>query len=308
VGLTIAHFTDIHITRPPVRIRWRELLSKRVVGWANLRFSGRFKHLKNAVSITSVLVEDIVALAPDHVLFTGDVSSLSLREEFEDARRVLAPLIDAMGAGGATGTAAGRITGIPGNHDVYTGAAAKADVFGELFGDWLRSDDDAKSPILRLLGDEVALIALIDSRPTELFDSSGKVGEEQLKRLDALLDDSRLSGRRRILALHYGPRRADGSRDTNLHGLRDSEELLQLIGGRVDLVVHGHLHDRFVLEKGARTPVTIANPGSATHGAHDRAYHLLHVDDGGIRISARRYDDERQAFVEWPDAPGIGAS
>lgn len=300
MALTIAHFSDIHITRAPTRIRWRELLSKRVVGWANLRFFGRYGHLKSALRVTSALVEDIVALQPDHVLFTGDVSSLSLREEFEDALRVLAPLIDAMGPD------AGRITGIPGNHDVYTGGAAEADVFGELFGDWLRSDDDAPTPILRRLGDEVALMALIDSRPTELLDSSGRVGEEQLSRLDALLDDARLQGRRRILALHYGPRRRDGSPDSNLHGLRDSHELLKLVDGRVDLIVHGHLHDRFVLRKGDHTPVTIANPGSATHGAHDRAYHLLYVDGDGIRLAARRYDEDLGAFVQWAEAPGTG--
>jgi len=292
----LAHFSDIHITSAPRDVPWRSLLSKRVVGWANLKFLGRHAELRDAARITKALVDDIAEIAPDHVLFTGDLTGLSLREEFEAAATVLAPLLDG-----------DRATGIPGNHDVYTRRAVRAGYYQRLFGAWEVSDREPSPPIVRQLGDSLALVALVDARPAAWHDSSGAVGDDQLRRLEECLADPAIRTRRKVLALHYGPRRADGTPDTRLHGLRDADRVLEIAAsGGVDLIVHGHLHRRFVLPCGDGTPVTIANPGSATYGAGDRAYHVIEIDDAGLRLIARRWDAATGRFAPWPDAPGAG--
>ena len=288
----LAHFSDIHLSTPAAEIPWRALFSKRFFGWVNLGLLGRYSRLRDAGRVTAALVKDLESQRPDHILFTGDVTGLSLEREFKEARGLLAPLIDG-----------GNISGIPGNHDVYTYSAERQRLYETYFGEWEKSDRPEPPPGVRLLGDDLALFYVKDSRPTALHDSSGKVGEEQLARLSELLDDPGLKNRRRILALHYGPRRADGRPDSRHHGLRDADELLAIARkGEVDLIVHGHLHNRFVLKSQENTPVPIANPGSLTYSAYDQAYHIYLVDQSGIRLEVRRFDDTTGAFTAWTQA------
>jgi 3',5'-cyclic AMP phosphodiesterase CpdA len=292
MSFRLAHFSDIHLTQDPRQVSWNDLPSKRFVGWLNLRFLGRYSWLRHAARITSAMLEDFKGVEPDHVLFTGDATGLSLPAEFEAVRNLLAPLIES-----------GRITGIPGNHDLYVRSAVRLKLYETYLGDWEQSDWPGAPPIVRLLTEDLALVCLKDSRPRPLYDSSGLVGKEQLQRLHEVLADPRLGSRRRILALHYAPRRANGTPDSRGHGLRDAEEVLAAAKqGNVDLIVHGHIHERFILPAGAGTPVSLANPGSLTYGAFDRAYHLYHVDATGVRIEIRSYDEARDAFVARPGA------
>ena len=116
--MRIAHFSDIHITADSSAIPWRAMLSKRIVGWLNLQLLGRKGDFREAASITSALVADLRELQADHILFTGDLSGLALDSEFEEAHRLLEPLLGS-----------GRITGLPGNHDLYVPAAARAGTY-----------------------------------------------------------------------------------------------------------------------------------------------------------------------------------
>ncbi|MFP6632361.1 MAG: metallophosphoesterase [Planctomycetota bacterium] len=294
--MRIAHFSDIHVTASTGDIPWRAMFSKRIVGWLNLQLLGREEDFREAEEITAALVKDIQQVGADHILFTGDLTGLALDSEFERARLLLAPILDSE-----------NITGIPGNHDFYVPAAAKDGTYDRHFGSWERSELANPPPIVRLLGEEAALIALRDSRPNAFHDSSGMVGDDQLKKLDAVLADPALEGRRKLLALHYGPRRSTGEPDSRFHGLRDAEELLAAASaGGVELLLHGHLHNRFVLPAGGSTPITIATPGSATHSRYEQAYHLIDLGPEGIELSARRYDPGSGGFSEWPGAPGSG--
>jgi 3',5'-cyclic AMP phosphodiesterase CpdA len=307
--LRLAHFTDIHVTASPREIPWRELLSKRFLGWVNLTVLGRAGAFAEAPQVTRAFVEDVMRVAPDRILATGDFTAISLPCEFTAAREALQPLFE--------GEA--DVTAIPGNHDVYVRSALRRRLYEEAFAPWVRTDLEPESfpaelrhlwpyPLVRLFGDEAALVCLRDARPALPHDSSGRAGAEQLRLLASLLADRRVASRTPVLALHYGLRRADGSPDTCFHRLRDAERVLQVAGARgVRLVVHGHLHRRFVLPAGAAGPAAVANPGSLTSRHGDRAYHIYTIDGPRIRLEARRYDPARGEFVPWPDAPGAGA-
>lgn len=304
--IRIAHFSDIHITEAPARIPWSALLSKRVVGWANLKFGRRHARLANAATVAGALIKDLQTSELDHLLFTGDVTGLSLRSEFETAEGVLRPLLNDP-----------RATGIPGNHDVYVRSAVRDRLFDDYIGAWVRTDLQRHEfpeplrasypyPLLRLIGDEVALVCLNDSRPAAFYDSSGRVGQAQLDALAFVLDQPQLEGRALILALHYGLLRADGTPDTLFHRLRDADDVLEVAGRKgVHLIVHGHIHHRFVHPQSGTTPA-IVDPGALAYKGRDCAYHIYTVDAESITLDTRRYDSSSNEFGPWPEAPGNG--
>jgi 3',5'-cyclic AMP phosphodiesterase CpdA len=304
----LAHFTDLHFTQAPRHYAWRDLLSKRCVGWANLALLGRYPLFRDAAEVTRACVADLARQRPDHVMITGDFTATSLPSEFDAARAALAPLLE---SGLET-------TVIPGNHDVYVRSALRDRLFERAFGRWARTEWQAHEfpasvrglypfPLVRLLGRDVALIALRDARPAWLLDSSGRVGPAQRSMLRALLGAPELAERTKVLALHYGLRRRDRSPDTHRHGLRDAEAVLRIAEeAGVSLVIHGHLHGRFVFSSGTVSVPAIADPGSLTAASGPRAYHVYHVGSESIELEARRYDASSGQFVAWPDGPGVG--
>jgi 3',5'-cyclic AMP phosphodiesterase CpdA len=302
----IAHFTDIHITAPPFRISWKDLFSKRFLGWVNLTL-GRSSAFSDAGTVVEALVRDLEALKPDHIVSTGDLTGLSLPAEFEAAGKALAPLFDST-----------ALTSIPGNHDVYVRSAVRRKLYEGAFGKWTRTalalEDFPEElrqcypyPLVELLGEDAALLSLLDVRPNALHDSSGLVGERQVRMLERLLVDPKIASRTKVLALHTGVCLSDRRPDKRFHGLRDARSVLETARkGKVSLIIHGHIHRRFVIPADPEYPFAIANPGSLTSRRHDRTYHLFELSGGQVTLSARRYDDETKAFVPWPDAPGTG--
>ncbi len=310
MSLRLVHFTDLHYTLPPRKIPKSKLCSKRILGYLNLTLRGRYDAFAETSKVVRAFVRDLsdgAGAEADAIVFTGDVTGLSLEDEFRAAAEDLKPLLDDP-----------RVIGIPGNHDVYVRAAARQGHFERWFGAWLKTDfaadrfpADAREsypfPLVRLLGEEAVLLCLRDVRPAALWDSSGKVDDAQLRALEHILRLDELGSRTRILALHYAPLRADGSPDRFSHRLRNADTVMKLAASHgVSLIVHGHLHDRFVHPEGGRSAVPIANPGSLSYENQDRAYHVLTVDGGRIGLQARRYDSAEDRFVDWPDAPSSG--
>jgi len=305
--IRIAHFTDIHFTADPSQIAWRDLLSKRVLGWMNLALFRRHHSFGDAAAIVAALVQDLQELKPDHIVSTGDLTGLSLRSEFAAARSALAPILDLE-----------NITGIPGNHDVYVRSAVREQLYESSFGQWSRTDltpDEFPEPLrasypyplVRLLNENVALLCLRDVHPNPLHDSSGRVGELQLELLELLLKDPRIALRTKIVALHCGIHRAGGALDRRFHRLRDGRRLLSIAAaGKVSLLIHGHTHAPFVLTGRGPAALAFANPGSLTSSRHSQAYHIYRIESGTIEVAARRYHAIARKFVPWHDAPQAG--
>ena len=171
--MRLAHCSDLHLLSHD-GAGWLALANKRWIGAMNL-LSSRSRHYH--VAAFESMVEDLNAQGIDHVLCTGDVTNLALRQEFEFAKDKFDKL-----ALGPTG-----VTVIPGNHDAYV--AEGVPLFGELFGDYHttdpgfehipgeadRDDDDLRWPIVRVRG-ELALIGVSTSRATPWFTAYGRVG------------------------------------------------------------------------------------------------------------------------------------
>lgn len=290
----IAHFTDIHFTELPSRVPLRQLLSKRLIGWANMKLLGRYADFEDTALVARALTRDLAEQDLDGIVFTGDLTGLALETEFAAAKEALAPLLEDQ-----------RVIGIPGNHDVYTYGSNGA--FERHFPAWLRSENSSTAPypIVRTYGDEVAVIAVKDVRPCLPHDSSGRLPKDQLERVRTLVRE--LEGRVIILAMHYCIRMQDQPRDSYFHRLRNDREVLSLTEDLgIDLIICGHVHHRTVHKRGEGSPVAFANPGSVSHGRRGRVYHVLTIENGEIELSARQFDAETAAFRPWDAAPQSG--
>ena len=122
--MRIAHLTDLHITKLPPSLAG--LLDRRVSGSINLRFLGRGERYRDAAERGHFAVQQIIAEAPDAVVFGGDATSLSEPEEFAIAAEVLSPLLS-MGI---------PCIALAGNHDRYTLKAEREQRFETAFRDW----------------------------------------------------------------------------------------------------------------------------------------------------------------------------
>src|ERR1051325_3898553 len=103
--MRLAHCSDLHLLSRD-GARWLDLANKRWIGAMNL-LSNRSRHYH--VAAFDDMVRDLNALGVEHVLCTGDVTNLALRQEFEFARKKFDGLKN-----GTFG-----VTVVPGNHDAY---------------------------------------------------------------------------------------------------------------------------------------------------------------------------------------------
>ena len=236
--MRLAHCSDLHLLSHD-GARWLDLANKRWIGAMNL-LSSRSRHYH--VAAFEDMVDDMNAQGVDHVLCTGDVTNLALRQEFAFARQKFDKL--------ALGT--NDVTVIPGNHDAYV--AEGVPLFSEMFGDYATSDpgweweedhrhsadDILHWPIVRVRG-ELAIIGLSTSRQTPWFTAYGRIGEGQLARLRQALADPRLAGKARLVAIHHPPA---GRRAMNkIRGLKDHAAFATILAEHgADLVLHGHEH------------------------------------------------------------------
>jgi 3',5'-cyclic AMP phosphodiesterase CpdA len=272
--MRVMHISDLHFQadipfRRFPRLGWRRLLAQ-----TEYRLLGRRKRFLLVPSTVARLLEEAERLRVDHLLVSGDLTALALPEEFEAARAALAIW-------------SGRMTILPGNHDVYTPAAARDQLFERAFERELRSDlpehcREGPYPVVKLLGSDAALVALSSARvPLCPGVAAGWVGKAQRDALGAILGDSRLASRAVLVSVHHGPFRESGGRDRITHGLLDGRDVLSVVakGGGLGLC-HGHIHHRYRVQGPDHVPVFCA--GSSTQKGRE-GYWLYELGGHALR-------------------------
>ncbi|MET0606506.1 MAG: metallophosphoesterase [Beijerinckiaceae bacterium] len=220
----IAFFSDPHLGPLP-DIKWRALANKRITGYLNWRLSRRSHHDMKALDL---IIADILAIAPDHIVCGGDLANLGLPAEFVTARRLLERLGDPS-----------RVSLVPGNHSAYV-AGSVAPML-ETLAPWMTGDSETKPafPYVRRRG-PVALIGLNSAAPTRPFDATGKLGDAQIEATFLLLTALRSQALCRIIVVHHPPHLGGAPRDRRLRDAADFEAMLARAGA--ELVLHGHNH------------------------------------------------------------------
>ena len=286
----IVHLSDPHVFAPGA-LGLSHLFDKRLLGGTNALLRRRHVHRPE---ILRAALERITALAPDHLLVTGDISTVSAEEELEAFRQMLASLPLPESA----------ITVIPGNHDAYVSSVVRRDLFRRIFREHLTPDPAFRRqawPLVRLRG-PVALIGLCTARPSAPMMAVGSLGAGQLARLEATLADPRVSRRVRIVALHHPPQPGVGHWHNRL---TDASALRQILSRQgADLVVHGHLHEDLSAdlrrEDGRAIPVRGVPSVSSAHQTPSRRARFVLYTVRGESISEQRWvhDPRTRSFGE----------
>ncbi len=228
---SLAHISDIHLGPLP-EPRKRDLISKRLTGYANWRMNRSKTHGSDALN---VLMSDIRAHQPDHIAITGDLVNLALGAEFDATRHWL----DTLGP-------SDNISLVPGNHDAYV-PGALLDAF-HAWGNYMpvnadrpRNDDavDAGFPYLRRTG-PLAIIGVSSAVASIPFLATGRFRDDQALRMRALLLEAAKDGLFRVILIHHPPHRYNGDVAKRLYGIRLFQRIVKETG--VELVLHGHTH------------------------------------------------------------------
>ncbi len=281
--LSLAHISDLHLPYEP-HLSWRQRFSKRQLSvW-----SWQKRHAVQSSDVLAALAQDLRAHAVNHVLITGDITNFSLPGEFRQAAEWLAALAPA-----------DRISLVPGNHDALVPVPA-AEGLG-LWDRWTRLQKGW--PFVHRVG-EVSIIGLNSALPTAPLLARGRLGSEQLARLERALRAEGQAGRLRIVMIHHpAAAGAIGWRKA----LGDGNELRAVLARTgAELVLHGHARSaRLDTIAGPDGPIpslcvpsSTALPNPQDEGA--RWHRLRLVGEAGARsieVTVRRWSVSAQAFV-----------
>ncbi|HIA01406.1 MAG TPA: metallophosphoesterase [Myxococcales bacterium] len=289
--MRIAQLSDLHIFDSE-GVMARDFVSKRAIGGVNLLIG---RHKNHPLELAERLIADVTSQSLDHVVVTGDVTNLSLPGEFQRA----AGLLRLIGGYDA-------LTVIPGNHDIYTRGAEKQRRFESYFGHTLFGSDmdseDRDFPAIKDLG-EVLVIGLCSAFASSLLTSWGRVGDEQLSRLESQLSSGKYDNHFKVALVHHNiHQRGFLAEKTAL--LKDRDEVVQrLLKLKVKLLLHGHTHKahRFEVSRDDHT-MQIMGSGSSTWNSrepeHCARYNIYTITDSLESVRTRIYDHERRRF-EW---------
>ena len=243
--MRLAIIGDIHHYR--LDMHWRHLLSKRVLGHANLYFNRRhrFNH-----ALLEPLLTRVGAVKPDLVLLTGDVTTTSLEDEFHDIATFLKPLSDRF-----------RTLLVPGNHDRYTFRSLHSRRIETLLKHLLPES----FPFFEHLTARWHLLALDGARPQVML-SRGQLGRRQLQQAGEQLA-ALGPGDGLIVACHYPFVVPPGTPPNTFdHALADGRVLGKMLKDCPAKVVyvHGHIHRpwHWAPQNGRPRGMTFINAGA----------------------------------------------
>ena len=184
--MKILHFGDIHVWR--LRLAPDFWYLKRILGTVNLtlrrrfRFPGRYPQL---------VADEVLRSDADAVIFSGDMSTMSLVPEFEEAARLFAPIYEKWGD---------RFFCIPGNHDRYSPGSVRSGSYERYFP--YGAFEGSKLVRRQLIDDGLVIVGFDCSHPCRIR-SNGTISARLEEELRTALERERSEGNRVLLTGHY---------------------------------------------------------------------------------------------------------
>jgi 3',5'-cyclic AMP phosphodiesterase CpdA len=238
--MRILHFGDIHFWR--LQLAQDFYYPKRLLGIVNLAMRRRhhFPAELAREAMARIAEEDA-----DLVLFSGDMTTMSLEGEFRDAAEAFAPLYEKWGD---------RLVAIAGNHDRYSPASVRRNYFEDYFPH--AAMPEGRRVFSRQFGDHLCVVGFDASRPF-MVRSNGLLDQGIERELDHELEVAGETGRQVLLMGHFPYSYPGGFPGKWHHRLLRDGVLAELIARhRPVAYLHGHKHVRWCL-RDARTPQTL---------------------------------------------------
>ncbi len=267
ISLRVLHFSDIHVGALVRHMHWKRWFSKRGIGAINL-LRGRAKYFDEVEEKMAAMARFKESQQIDLVINTGDYTALGLEHELILARELVDPLMHPPQ----------QYVTVPGNHDIYVHEGNSHYRFSEQFCSVLQNDlpeycAGGHYPLVRLVGDDVAVIALNSSKPNPWpWRSDGHIPTRQLASFEKLLEDERIRGRFLFVITHYAPRLANGEPDRKLHGLHNADDFLKACSPIENgAILFGHIHRTYRVDV-PETNIPLYCAGSATMEGFEGAW------------------------------------
>lgn len=238
----------------------------------------------------AALERRIPELAPDAVVFSGDLTQRARHGEFQIAARFVARLREAA-----------PVLVVPGNHDVewwktpfgVLGGAARYRKYLRYF--------DSLSPVLELPGAVIVgavsahglSLGSLTWNPRDLTVKGHLPGHEMARARQRF--DGSANGALRVAVLHHNVLRGQISGRMGL--ARPGQARRRLAGSGADLVLCGHYHQEAVgqLENGAVVAAASTHT-SLTRGRRPSVFNLITADAEAIVVRYQRWDRDAGAF------------
>jgi len=289
-SLRILHFSDIHVGILVRHMHWKKWFSKRGVGAINL-LRGRASYFDEVEEKMAAMTRFKEENNIDIVINTGDYTALGLEQELKLARELVDPMMH---------PPQNYLT-VPGNHDIYVHEGNSHYRFSEQFCSVLQNDlpeycAGGHYPLVRLIGDHVAVIALNSSKPNPYpWRSDGHIPTQQLASFDKLLQDERIKGRFLFVMTHYAPRLANGEPDKKLHGLHNADDFLRSCSViEKGAILFGHIHRTYRIDI-PEVGIPLYCAGSATMEGHEGAW-VYEIEDSKMRARQLYWNKKAYCF------------
>jgi WD40 repeat protein/3',5'-cyclic AMP phosphodiesterase CpdA len=272
------------------------------------------------------LLRDQNGLAPDLIALTGDLAEWGMKREFEQVAAF------AEGLRAHLGLDPDRLLIVPGNHDINRKLC-------EAYFARCAGEDDAPRPpywpkwepyvgLVSRLYRDVDRYRFTELEPWTLFelpalkvvvaglnstiheshhaeDHHGFVGEPQLRWFAARLAEYERKGWLRVGLVHHNAVRRASADDENL---QDADDLRELLGERLHVLLHGHTHQGRIEMLGPSLPVISTGsaavrrdqrpgPSPDLPGETPNQYQLVRITRGGLWCAAREYTYERKRWI-----------
>jgi 3',5'-cyclic AMP phosphodiesterase CpdA len=172
--------------------------------------------------------------------------------------------------------------------------------------------------VVRVRG-PIAIVGLSTSLRTPWFTAWGRLGDDQLARLEAALSDPRLADKVRVVAIHHPP--AGKRAASRIRGLKDHRAFAEVLARTgAELVFHGHEHRDLAetLPGPDDAVIPVLGVPSGTYEANDPSrtarYRIFEIEEGAGRRAVishhmRVWHRDRRVFeLDDPSQREVAAS
>jgi len=283
--MRILHFGDLHVWK--LGLAHDFWYPKRILGTVNLTLRRRARFPPHYLPLVTA---EILAAEADLVIFSGDLTTMSLEQEFVEAARLLKPIQEKWGE---------RFFCIPGNHDRYTPRSIRDGLYESHFPYGAFAPETFVRS--QVLNDQLSVVGFDCSHPCKVR-SNGTISAVLEDQLRTALEAERQAERRVLLTGHYPlayPAEVHASWE---HKLLEADRLRALVAEFEPIAYfHGHKHQRW-LERDTAAPQTLCiNCGASGMTSSDpdkqAGFLTMELEGSSIReVQAHVLDHQTATF------------